>query len=235
MGVFFMPIVRSVKTKDYTTISNSAANDQRLSLKAKGLFYFLMSKPDTWEISYRGLVSQLKEGQSAVLAALQELEDSGYLERSSQREGGKFTSAPSILHEQPCVENSRVEKLSVENPTQVNTNRVKTEQVKTDNTLAKAKAPKRREDIDRMFAYWAQSTGIRVQSRLQANRFACANLLKRYSEEELRRLVDGVAAAQQDRFAPRIPDFSALQANLGDLLTWGKQRSATVSNKVVSI
>lgn len=93
-------ILRTNKNKNYTTLCNVALNDPELSLKAKGLFAFLMSKPDDWRISYRGLAAQLKEGKVAILGALKELEDAGYLQRARhQADDGKLVWQ-SVLHEQ---------------------------------------------------------------------------------------------------------------------------------------
>ncbi|MGO4860030.1 hypothetical protein [Arthrobacter sp. 2MCAF14] len=98
-----MSLIRSVKNANYTTISNVAANDPGLSLKSKGLFYFLMSKPDSWTITERGLMAQLREGRTAVAAALKELEAAGYLQRETLRnDNGKFTAGATVLREEPC-------------------------------------------------------------------------------------------------------------------------------------
>lgn len=74
-------ILKTEKNANYTTLCNIALNDPELSLKAKGLFAFLMSKLATYRISYRGLMADLREGQSAVLSALRELESYGIIER----------------------------------------------------------------------------------------------------------------------------------------------------------
>jgi hypothetical protein len=117
--------IRIDKNENYTTIANFALNDPNLSLKAKGLWAFLMSKPNDWKISYRGLMSQLKEGQSAILSAMKELEKEGYLVRGEKfrMPGGTFKQDDSILFEKPCVEN-----LSADSSrTKVNTDKVNTD------------------------------------------------------------------------------------------------------------
>ena len=93
-------ILRTRKNKNYTTLCNVALNDPALSLKAKGLFAFLMSKPDDWRISYRGLTTQLKEGKDAILGALKELEDAGYLQRSRRQTPSGKLIWESVLQEE---------------------------------------------------------------------------------------------------------------------------------------
>lgn len=94
-------ILKTEKNANYTTLCNIALNDPELSLKAKGLFAFLMSKPTDWTISYRGLMTQLKEGQWSILKALKELEDTGYLQRDLEQNSDGQLYITSVLREQP--------------------------------------------------------------------------------------------------------------------------------------
>lgn len=87
-----------------------------------------------------------------------------------------------------------------------------------------AKAEKSKPEINELFVYWQDKTGLAIQSQVKANRYACNNLLKRYSPEQVRQLIDGVAKAQADKYAPRIADFRDLQSKLNQLLTWGKSQ-----------
>jgi hypothetical protein len=85
--------------------------------------------------------------------------------------------------------------------------------------MAKAENP----EISDMFVYWQETTGIPISARIKQNRFACSNLLKKHGADGLRRLIGGVAQSQDDQYAPRISDFTQLQAKLSDLLVWGKK------------
>lgn len=93
-------IIRSEKNKNYSVISNVGINDDRLSLKARGLYAYLLTKPDSWKISDRGLSSVLPEGRSAIAGALKELEDTGYLTRERKPAGdGKFSWSATLVEE----------------------------------------------------------------------------------------------------------------------------------------
>ena len=81
-----MPVFRVEKNSNYTTMCNYHLRDQGLSLKGKGLLSMLLSLPDTWNYSVRGLSSITPDGVDGVLTALKELERLGYLERNQQRE-----------------------------------------------------------------------------------------------------------------------------------------------------
>jgi hypothetical protein len=87
-------------------------------------------------------------------------------------------------------------------------------------TMAKA-------EINEMFDYWLEITGLPITARIKQNRFACNNLIKKHGVDGVKRLVGGVAQAQGDQYAPRISDFSQLQGKLGDLLLWGKKQTKT--------
>ncbi len=111
-------IIRTKKNKDYTVIANFALNDNNLSLKAKGLWAYIMTKPDKWNINGRGLAEQLKESRPTINTILKELEEHGYLQRGVVRENnGKFSQSENILYEQPWTKNPSTVNLS----TKVNT------------------------------------------------------------------------------------------------------------------
>ena len=79
------------KRHKFTTISNSALLDQRLSYKAKGLLVMLLSRPDGWTFRVDWLVKQSQDGREAVRSGLKELEDYGYLKRRPRRvDGGRL-------------------------------------------------------------------------------------------------------------------------------------------------
>ena len=75
-----MAIVRVVKNKDYTVMSNAHLHDKRLSLKAVGLLSIVLSLPDDWHYTVKGLVGSVKDGERAVNGALSELKQCGYLQ-----------------------------------------------------------------------------------------------------------------------------------------------------------
>lgn len=102
-----------------------------------------------------------------------------------------------------------------------------------DKSIVKAKTP--RADIDEMFEIWKSVNGYAIDGQKQKNRYAASNLLKKYGKDGLTQMIQGVAMAQQDQYAPRISDFSSLQAKQNDLIAWGKTKKASTMNKVVSV
>ena len=80
-----IPVFRVEKNGNYTTMSNYHLQDKALSLKAKGLLSMLLSLPDSWSYSVRGLAAISREGKDGIRSGLQELERYGYLIRKQKR------------------------------------------------------------------------------------------------------------------------------------------------------
>jgi hypothetical protein len=75
----------------FTIVINKIINYELLSLKAKGLYLFIASKPSGWNFSIPGIASQNKESKDAIRTGLKELEIYGLLVRTLLKsEGGKF-------------------------------------------------------------------------------------------------------------------------------------------------
>jgi hypothetical protein len=92
-----------VYVKDrFASIPNELLNRRDLSLKAKGLFGYIQSKPDNWTFTIKSMSLQLKEGKESIQSAIKELEDCGYLERKHQKDkSGMFTHYIYVLINNP--------------------------------------------------------------------------------------------------------------------------------------
>lgn len=93
-----------------------------------------------------------------------------------------------------------------------------------DTDVSLAKAEYGNAELNELFQYWQSTTGLAITARMVYNRRAASSLLKKYGAERLRRLIDGVATAQGEQFAPQISSFEELQSKLDKLLVWGKKR-----------
>ena len=97
-----MPVFRIERTRDYTVMSNHHLKNPELSLKAKGLLSMMLSFPDGWNYSERGLASICKEGVDAIHSAIKELESTGYMERHQLRgKGGRIVDTEYVIYEKP--------------------------------------------------------------------------------------------------------------------------------------
>ena len=66
----------------YVMILRETLYDKDLSLKAKGLLCFILSKPDDWHIYVRSLAAELKESKNTVAGIINELIEKRYCVRS---------------------------------------------------------------------------------------------------------------------------------------------------------
>lgn len=110
--------VTRIKNANYTTISNVFLRDKELSLKAKGLLATILSLPENWDFSIKGICATIKEGTTAVYSAIDELKERGYCKVATNRnEKGMIVGNDYTFYEDPSMEN-----LNVGNKTQINTN-----------------------------------------------------------------------------------------------------------------
>lgn len=122
-----MQVLRKVKKGNFTVIDNAIFKDRNLSLKAKGLMCLMLSLPDDWNFSIKGLATLSKDGESAVRSTLNELKKEGYFFRKQVRKNGKIARIDYVVSEIKNfdfldVENQQQENLQQENHTQLNTN-----------------------------------------------------------------------------------------------------------------
>ena len=98
-----MAVFRIDKTRDYTVMSNHHLRNTELSLKAKGLLSLMLSLPDNWDYTTKGLARICKDGVDSICAAVRELEEHGYVIRERVRgANGQLGSIEYTILEQPA-------------------------------------------------------------------------------------------------------------------------------------
>ena len=161
-----MAVFRVEKTRDYTVMSKYHLKDSSLTLKSKGLLSMMLSLPDEWNYTTRGLAAICKEGVDSIGTALKELERAGYIQRHRLRdEKGKITDTEYVIFERPQIqphteqpktalphtekphtENPYMEKPDTalpctDNPAQLNTNQIKTNKKNNDLSIMNTSNP----------------------------------------------------------------------------------------------
>ena len=97
-----MAVFRVEKTRDYTVMANHHLKNKALSLKAKGLLSIMLSLPETWNYTTRGLAAICREGVDSISSTLRELEKAGYVVRYRLRdERGRITDTEYVIYETP--------------------------------------------------------------------------------------------------------------------------------------
>ena len=133
-----MAVFRVERTRDYTVMCNHHLKDSNLSLKAKGLLSMMLSLPDEWNYTTRGLAAICKEGVDAIGKTLKELELAGYIIRRQLRgKDGRISDTEYTIFEKPrkppppdttlpdtenpYLDNPDTEAPDTDNPAQLNT------------------------------------------------------------------------------------------------------------------
>ena len=142
-----MAVFRIEKTRDYTVMSNHHLRNAGLSLKSKGLLSMMLSLPEDWNYTTRGLAKICKEGVDAIGGALRELEAAGYIVRHQMRDRqGRISDTEYVIYEQPQpkapdtpqpdtaspdTENPYMDKPDTEKPAELNIEKSKTQKSNT--------------------------------------------------------------------------------------------------------
>lgn len=112
-----MAVFRIDKTRDYTVMSNHHLRNADLSLKAKGLLSLMLSLPENWDYTTKGLAAICKDGIDSISSCIKELEKHGYIIRERLRnEKGQLTTIEYTILEQPKSTPPEREKPIRENP-----------------------------------------------------------------------------------------------------------------------
>lgn len=81
----FKMIFRSEHLKNYTAFQNELIKDSRLSFQTRALMIYILSLPDDWNFSIKGLASQTGMSERKVMELVKELKKHGYIVQKSRR------------------------------------------------------------------------------------------------------------------------------------------------------
>lgn len=89
-----------IKTnKKYKAINTSAAKDKTLSIKAKGVMFYFLSKPDGWHGHIYDVANNSASGRASVQSAIKELKEKGYVRLKREHKNGTISSYYEISDE----------------------------------------------------------------------------------------------------------------------------------------
>ena len=115
-----MAVFRIDKTRDYTVMANFHLRDTSLSLKAKGLLSLMLSLPENWDYTTKGLARICKDGVDSICATVKELEKAGYVQRRRLRDDlGRLAEVEYTILEKPIIPAPEEKPPKREKPVQV--------------------------------------------------------------------------------------------------------------------
>ncbi len=137
-----MAVFRIEKTRDYTVMANHHLRNTRLSLKAKGLLSLMLSLPEDWDYTTRGLAKICKDGVDSICSVVNELEEHSYVIRERIRNAkGQLTDIQYTILEQPKLPLPEQGKPKQENLAQLNTKKSNNQISKKDLSITEQSNP----------------------------------------------------------------------------------------------
>ena len=86
---------------NYTIVDNTVLQNVNLSFEARGFLAYLLSLPDDWNFTVRGLVKMTGCNKSVILRLMNELKAAGYIQLVTNKDkSGKFTASSWIIYEE---------------------------------------------------------------------------------------------------------------------------------------
>ena len=182
--------------------------EKGMSLKAKGLLSLMLSLPENWDYSEKGLSTLSKDGVGSTAKALDELEEFGYLKRTQLKEtNGKFAGYDYDIYEipqlnSPYTENPFTEKPFTENCTQLNTN-ISDNNLEHNTILENERINKKTieisKSVSRIFEHW-KTKGLFPQEQLtQTKQKTIEKALKTYTEQDVISAIDNYVIVILDK------------------------------------
>ncbi len=111
------------KKENFTSIHNKLINDSRISLKAKGIMLYMLSKPENWKYNPKEIAKNSKDGLDSVYSGIKELIEAGYISRTRHSDGTVDYFVFEDVEENDIVDFSKKENPNRENPNRENPNR----------------------------------------------------------------------------------------------------------------
>ena len=192
---------RKHKVGNYTVIDNSIFKDKTLSLKGKGLLLLMLSLPDSWEFSERGLTALSKDGRDSVRSGLVELEEAKYLERKVFRdENGRFIRTQYNVYEKPRLNKPKLELPRLDNPPNkvLNNKVLNKSSTKECNTLS---VPEETDEIPytEIIDYFNKVANREFKSTSKKTRGLINSRIKEgYKLEDFKKVIDNMKANSED-------------------------------------
>lgn len=99
-----MAVLKNKTQGNFTIVSQNIMRDKNLSISERGMLITLLSLPDNWHFTIKGLCEILPDGKDKIAKTLNSLIEKGYVTREQSRgENGKFDSTDLEVHETPIL------------------------------------------------------------------------------------------------------------------------------------
>lgn len=221
--------IRHKKERDYTVVDNLYLRDNSLSWKAKGVFTYLLSLPEDWEVHLEEIENHAPDGRDSLRAAVRELKSKGYIVlRQKKDAAGKFSKNELEIVERPDLpqtENPSTGKPSTENPKLLNTNKQSTYKTNNNTGEPKGSGKKKKEPDEISQLYHETVRKLNLPVRNYNNLRSCVKRLeteigKTKALDYLNFISTNYQSLNDDGFKPRINEALDIYSKRVALQTW---------------
>jgi hypothetical protein len=229
----------------FTMVANEVLNHAGISLKAKGLYAYLFSKPEGWNFSSKRIVNDCKESRPTILAALQELEANGLLVRRKRNDGRMdylLTFSSSVSQGQESLPSAGSKKPNVKEPhvgiscpiSNTETESNKEKHSNTDKSPART-AQEQKQIADVVEAFKIVNPSYKLLFARKPQHEAAFRLILAHGFERLLGMIAYLQQSNAIRYAPTITTPIQLEEKMGELKAWAdKQRSQSRGKGIIS-
>lgn len=221
----------------FTQVANEVLKSKHLSWKAKGIYAYLFSKPDDWDFSNLRIKIESKDGRIAIMSALRELEEAGYLQRIKQPSGKmdyilKFSSQSQETALR--VDEPKSGFRTVRKPHSAETALISNidiyKQRKKSNISSGAEAPEANQDhkdiVETIELFKSVNPSVGILYGRNPQREAMRRLITKYGIEKVQNMIKALPGIVNQKTAPRITTPVQLEEKLGQLIIFVKQNQS---------
>lgn len=216
----------------FTQVANVVLNDKDLSMKAKGIFAYMFSKPDGWQFSAERISMDTTDNRTSILSGIKELKENGYLECRKLGNGRvqyylKYSQNPEsenlTLDADPKSENPTMRKPHNAKIEPISNIVINNNKDKESNIIAETSSAEIVALID-LFREW--NIVAKDWYRNKTERNACKWLLEEFGLEKSKEMIKYLPTINAIPYAPITTSPSELKRNYTKLKAFGeKQRS----------
>jgi hypothetical protein len=90
----------------FAQIANDVLNSPDLTFKAKGIYAYMVSKPNNWKFTIRSMATQVKDGRDGIQSGIKELKEAGWIKHIKRKDGtGVYLIRNDITRIKPNTDN----------------------------------------------------------------------------------------------------------------------------------
>ena len=215
----------------FTQVANEVLLDSSLSLKAKGMYAYLFSKPDDWDFETNRIAKENMDGRDSVRNTIKELENRGYLKRVKLANRKmeyilKYSIKP--MTENPSL--TMTEKANDGNSHSGKSRHIsnidaESNKEEESNILPAPSAEGVGNEVNKMIELFKDvNPTYEILFKRIPQRKSMERLIKKYGGEKLVRTIQILKATNSEPYFPTITTPTQLEENLGKLISKYKQR-----------